>query len=133
MEGLENLETEVLEMNDYNISAIFDYLKTRNDLYEKFNNTEKSIKEMYDFICDKAKKLAKNHVAMVNDKVVYLWAITYFNKSNKELGIQEKRVMPPKPAEVLKKENEKTNNKEEKKSDDNQITLFQEVQKYWDI
>jgi hypothetical protein len=128
MEGLEKLEAEVLEMNDYNISAIFNYLKTRTDLYEKFNNEEKSIEEMYDFICDKAKKLAKNHVAMVNDKVVYLWAITYFNKSNKELGIQEKKVMPPKPADVIKKDNEKVI-QEEKAQEDNQITLFQEVQK----
>ena len=28
MEGLERLENEVLEMNNCNISAIFDYLKT---------------------------------------------------------------------------------------------------------
>ena len=35
MEGLERLQAEVLEMNNYNISAIFDYLKTRNDLHEK--------------------------------------------------------------------------------------------------
>jgi hypothetical protein len=129
MEGLERLETEVLEMNNYNISAIFEYLKTRTDLYENFNNEEKSIKQMYEFIYEKAKKQKQDNVAMINDRVVYLWAITYFNKSNKELGIQEKKAMPPKPAEVLKKENEKKPKKEEKKPEDNQITLFQEVQK----
>lgn len=50
MEGLERLETEGLEMNNNNISAIFEYLKTRNELYENFNNEEKSIKQMYKFI-----------------------------------------------------------------------------------
>lgn len=134
MEGLERLETEVLEMNDYNISAIFDYLKTRNDLYEKFSNKEKSMKQMYKYICNKAKNLSKNNVAMVNDRVVYLWAITYFSKSNEELGLKEKKVMPPTSAEVVEKENKKTTKKEEKtpeekRQEDNQITLFQEVQK----
>lgn len=134
MEGLERLETEVLEMNDHNISAIFDYLKTRNDLYEKFNNKEKSIKQMYKYICNKAKNLSKNNVAMVNDRVVYLWAITYFSKSNEELGLKEKKVMPPTSAEVVEKENKKTTKKEEKtpeekRQENNQITLFQEVQK----
>ena len=63
MEGLERLQAEVLEMNNYNISAIFDYLKTRNDLHEKFNNEEKSIKQMYKYICDKARNLAKDNVS----------------------------------------------------------------------
>lgn len=133
MEGLERLESEVLEMNNYNISAIFDYLKTRTDLYESFNNEEKSIKQMYKFIYEKARKQKQDNVAMIADKVVYLWAITYFNKSNEELGLKEKKVMPPTPAEVIK-ENEKKLKKEEtkpeeKKLEDNQITLFQEVSK----
>lgn len=133
MEGLERLENEVLEMNNCNISAIFDYLKTRADLYEKFNNEEKSIHQMYEFIYEKAKKQKVDNVAMISDRVVYLWAVTYFLKSNDELGLKEKRVMPPAPAEVIK-ENEKKIKKEEtkpeeKKVKDNQITLFQEVQK----
>ena len=132
MEGLEKLEAEVLEMNNYNISAIFDYLKTRTDLYEYFNNKEKSIKQMYEFIYEKARKQKKDNVAMIADKVVYLWAVTYFCKKNEELGIKEKRVMPPTPVEVLKKEAEKKAKKEElekrKEEKDNQISIFQEVQ-----
>ena len=34
MEGLKRLENEVLEMNDHNVSLIFDYLKNREDLIE---------------------------------------------------------------------------------------------------
>lgn len=117
MEGLERLENEVLEMNNCNISAIFDYLKTRTDLYEKFNNKEKSIHQMYEFIYEKARKQKVDNVAMISDRVVYLWAVTYFLKSNDELELKEKRVMPPTPAEVIK-ENEKKTKKEETKSEE---------------
>ena len=129
MKGLERLENEVLEMNNSNISAIFDYLKTRADLYEKFNNEEKSIRQMYEFIYEKARKQKVDNVAMISDRVVYLWAVTYFIKSNDELGLK----VPPTPAEVIK-ENEKKTKKEEtkpeeKKLENSQITLFQEVSK----
>lgn len=129
MKGLERLENEVLEMNNSNISAIFDYLKTRADLYEKFNNEEKSIRQMYEFIYEKARKQKVDNVAMISDRVVYLWAVTYFIKSNDELGLK----VPPTLAEVIK-ENEKKTKKEEtepeeKKLENSQITLFQEVSK----
>lgn len=130
MEGLERLEKEVLEMNNNNILAIFEYLKTRTDLYEKFNNSEKSIKQMYKFICEKAKKQAINNVAMINDKMVYLWAVTYFNKINSELGLnQTQKVMPPSAKEVIKNIEKKEKESETKKDNLEQITLFQEVSK----
>lgn len=132
MEGLERLEAEVLEINNCNISAIFDYLKTRTELYEKFNNEEKSIQQMYEFIYEKAMKQKIHNVAMISDRVVYLWAITYFSKSNAELGIKIQKVMPPKPTEVIKETEKKAKKEEikpeEKKEEDNQINLFQEVQ-----
>lgn len=134
MEGLERLETEVLEMNNNNISAIFEYLKTRNELYESFNNEEKSIKQMYKFIYDKAAKQKIDNVAMISDRMVYLWAVTYFSKSNEELGLKEEtKVMPPSADEVIKNIEKKKSKKEEKapednKQKDNQITLFTEVQ-----
>ena len=134
MEGLERLETEVLEMNNNNISAIFEYLKTRNELYESFNKEEKSIKQMYKFIYDKAAKQKIDNVAMISDRMVYLWAVTYFSKSNEELGLKEEtKVMPPSADEVIKNIEKKKSKKEEKapednKQKDNQITLFTEVQ-----
>ena len=134
MEGLERLEAEVLEMNNNNISAIFEYLKTRNELYESFNNEEKSIKQMYKFIYDKAAKQKIDNVAMISDRMVYLWAVTYFSKSNEELGLKEEpKVMPPSADEVIKNIEKKKLKKEEKapednKQKDNQITLFTEVQ-----
>lgn len=133
MEGIERLQNEVLEMNNDSITAIFDYLKTRKELYQKFNNEEKSMKGMYEFIYNKAAKQKKNNVAMIQHNIVYLWAVTYFTKSNKELGIEEKKVMPPSAAEVSKKiEKDAKKNKEKeepKKENENQISMFQEVQK----
>lgn len=134
MEGIERLEAEVLEMNNCNISAIFEYLKTREDLYEYFNNEEKHINQMYKFIYEKAKKQKIGNVAIISDRMVYLWAITYFSKSNEELGIKEEhKVMPPSAKEVIEKIEKKQTKKEETpvedKQQDNQITLFQEVQK----
>ena len=130
MEGLEKLEKEIAEMDNSNITAVFEYLKTRTDLYDKFKNEEKSAKQMWDFICNKAEKQKINNVAMIADNLVYMWAVTYFIRSNEELGIKEQKVMPPTPAEVIKKNEEKTKKQENKneKPQDNQITLFEEVQ-----
>ena len=140
MEGIERLETEVLEMNDSSVSAVFNYLKTRKDLYEKFNNKEKTIKEMWNYICDKARKMSKNNVAVVQDNLVFIWAVNYFTKSNEELGIKEKKtkkVMPPSAEETITKINRKTHEKakekqkesEQAKDTDNQISMFKEEQK----
>lgn len=126
MEGLERLQSQVEELNDYNISNIWDYLKTRKELYEKFNNEEKSINQMYEYICDKASKVKKGNVAMVADRVVYLWAMTYFNKTNEELGLYNKK-LAPKKVEVKENIQDKPK-KEENKIEDSQTSLFEEVQ-----
>jgi len=129
MEGIERLENEVLEMNNYNVSVIFDYLKNREDLTQYFNNEEKSIKQLLEYIYEKARKQQRGNVAMISDNVVYLWAITYFSKSNEELGLKVKKVMPPSSTEVVEKIEKNQTKKEEKVlEENNQITLFQEVQ-----
>lgn len=126
MEGIDRLEAEVIELDNYSITKIFNYLKTRKDLYEKFNNEEKSMDQMYDYIYNKAKKYEHKRMAMIDDPVVYLWAVTYFIKSNEELGIKaEKEVAPSENEEI--KELDKDRTKKEKEDEDNQITLFQEV------
>ncbi len=125
MEGKERLEQETIEMNNYNVVLIFNYIKDKDELQEKFDNEEKTIKGMYEFICGKAKTLAQNGVAAVNDKVVYLWAITYFCKSNEELGIkkEEKKI---KSATDASKEGISDKEKGIKESDE-QVSIFEEV------
>lgn len=130
MNGLEKLEKEVLEMDDPSVTKIFEYLKTRKDLYEKFNNKEKSIKQMYKYICDKAQTKAKSHVAVVEDNLVYLWAVTYFNRSNEELGIKKEKAMPPSAKDVIGKidKEQAKKSEEQTKKQDTQISMFEEVQ-----
>ena len=50
---------------------------------------------------------------------------TYFNKTNEELGIKEKSVMPPTAKETIKKIEKKK--LENKKQESNQVSMFQEV------
>lgn len=124
MEGIERLQTEVMEMNNYNVSAIFDYIKARPDMLECFENEEKSIKQMYEFICDKAKNLRQGNVALVNDNVVYLWAITYFKKSNEELGLNKKE-----EKSKIQVDSTPIHKEEPKSNETDQISMFQEVNK----
>lgn len=127
-EGIKRLEQQVLEMNNINVQNIFEYLKKRNDLQDKFNNEEKSISQMYRYISKNAEKQAVNHVAMIDGNIVYLWAVRYFSQTNEQLGIEKEK---EKENTVNKPEIEEKTIKEEKKEDkpkDKQINLFQEVQ-----
>ena len=116
MEGLLRLEQEALETNNHNIILIFNHLKEFITQKEKFNNSEKNIKDMYSFICDKARKSATDNVAIIDDKVVFLWAYNYFDKSNDELGITKKAPIPSKKETTVKNSNNTS-----------QISIFEEV------
>ena len=116
MEGLLRLEQEALETNNHNIILIFNHLKEFITQKEKFNNSEKNIKDRYSFICDKARKSATDNVAIIDDKVVFLWAYNYFDKSNDELGITKKAPIPSKKETTVNNSNNTS-----------QISIFEEV------
>lgn len=116
MEGLLRLEQEAIETNNHNIILIFNHLKEIITQKEKFNNSEKNIKDMYSFICDKARKSATDNVAIIDDKVVFLWAYNYFDKSNDELGITKKAPIPSKKETTVNNSNNTS-----------QISIFEEV------
>lgn len=124
-ERIKTLELEVAEMNNYIVSKIFEYLKSKTELYEYFNNNEKNIKDMYEFICKKAEKQSYDRVAMVEDKVVYLWAVMYFIKSNEELGIKRQQKHSKETSTSQLEETKK----EITKNDNNQISMFEESDK----
>ena len=129
MEGIERLELEVLEMNNFSVSNMFNNIKNKPELQEKFNNKEKTIKGMYEYVYEKARALQQGNVAMVNDPVVYLWATNYFKYTNEELGITKKGLKPETNKKESKKEDKKEEKKAEKKEDNPQISMFGEVQK----
>ncbi len=128
MDGIERLEQEALAMNNHNVILIFDYIKNKEELQDKFNNKEKTIKGMYDFICNKARILAVRNVSMVNDNIVYIWAMAYFNKSNEELGINNNIIVQENVAKKIEPKNQEEKDTKREKSD-NQISLFEEVHK----
>lgn len=110
MEDIRKLELELVELNDLNISKIFEYLKTLDSSQINLNNEEKTLKQMYKYICNKARTMATNSVAVIDDRIVYVWARIYFNKSNEELGLIEKEVEIDKAKKIvpaIKEENDK--------------------------
>ncbi len=129
MDGLERIKVLSSEVKDKALLKIVDYLLSRQDMSDKYLNEEKSLKQMIKFIKDCAHKEAKNGVAMIEDEVVYGWAIHYWDETNENLNISKEK--PPKKAENIK-EKEKDNvkvSKTKKKAEKNwnpegQLTLF---------
>ena len=96
-------------MNNFSVSNMFNNIKNKPELQEKFNNKEKTIKGMYEYVYEKARALQQGNVAMVNDQVVYLWATNYFKYTNEELGIKkEEKTINPIVSSVLNKNNNQT-------------------------
>lgn len=114
-ERLKQLITEIKE--NTNISAedkkgilkIAEYLLTRSDMNEKYNNPEKSLLEMWKFIKDEAKERAINGVAVMNDEEVYSIAIHYFDESNEKLKIKSKTTKASKKASAKESDDTKEN------------------------
>ena len=103
---------------------IYMYLKTRNDMDEKYLNPEKSMTQMYEYIKEQVRKQAVNGVAMIEDAVVYGLAIHYFDESNEDLGLNKKVI-----EKVIKKTENISNAVQnivstQKKEEREQLSLF---------
>lgn len=92
MEGIERIKILSSEVKDTALLKIVDYLLSREDMNDKYLNEEKSLKQMIDFIKGQAQKKANNGMAMIEDEVVYGWAIHYFDESNDQLKIKENTI-----------------------------------------
>lgn len=131
MDGLERIKVLSSEIKDKALLKIIDYLLSREDMNEKYLSEEKSIKGMISYIKGEAKKSATDGMAMIEDEVVYGWAIHYFDETNKNLNITEKQSNTKtqvKIENIQEKEKVKVP-KEKKKSEKNwspegQLTLF---------
>lgn len=89
MEGIERIKVLASEVKDTALLKIVEYLLSRIDMNDKYLNESKSLKNMVDFIKGQAKKQSKNGMAMIEDEVVYGWAIHYWDEDNKDLNIKE--------------------------------------------
>ena len=120
MTGVERLKSMIEEGPlKKPLFKIYMYLKTRNDMDEKYLNPEKSMTQMYNYIKEQVRKQAVDGVAMIEDAVVYGLAIHYFDESNEDLGLN-KKVEEIKKVEPIKE----IPKVEVPKEDDNQISFF---------
>lgn len=90
MNGIERIKILSAEITDKPLLKIVEYLLSREDMNDKYLNEEKSLSQMISYIRSAAKKQAKNGVAMIEDEVVYGWAIHYFDETNIDLGLDKK-------------------------------------------
>ena len=101
MDGIERLKKLSEGQEDPSLLRVIEYLSNIDDMSEMFLNTDKSLKNMVDYIKGEAKKLSKDGYCWVEDGIVYQWAVDYWSKSDDELGIKK---VTPKPKVEVKKE-----------------------------
>lgn len=123
MEGVERLKGMLGGSFQKPLLKIFMYLKTREDMDEKYLNPEKSLEQMYEYIKSEAKKQAVNNVAVIDDTVVYSLAIHYFDETNESLGLVKKEVK--KNTQNNKLEDKAPLNKSDKEEQKEQISFFE--------
>ena len=143
MEGIERISKMLEGQKDKYLNVIVEHLMQHTELDQAFKNKEKNLKDMAEYIKSKAKKQATGGVAVIEDAIVFEWAIDYFVKSNNELGIKKTRLDRGKHGDVSKvevKESEEefgsifdsdednkeisTEDNKEKKEEIEQISLF---------
>lgn len=129
MDGLERIKVLSSEIKDRALLKIIDYLLSREDMNEKYLSEEKSIKGMISYIKSEARKSATDGMAMIEDDVVYGWAIHYFDETNKDLKITEKQTETQAKTENIKEKEKVKVTKQKGKDEKNwkpegQLTLF---------
>ena len=102
MDGIQRLAQMLEGQKDKYLINIVNHLMLHTELNQAFLNEEKNLKDMAQYIKDNARKQAISGVAVIEDDVVYKWAIDYFVKTNEELKI--KKVVAKKIEPIKKNE-----------------------------
>ena len=118
MTGIERLR--ILSEGTINqaLIKVIDYLETRKDMYERYLNEEKTPEQMWQYITKKAKEQSINNCAVIDDRVVYVWAISYFLATNEALSLTTADTSKSK--EEAKKEAKKETKKTKTKKSEEQ-------------
>lgn len=120
MTGYERLDNLVQGQMDQALLKVVEHLKNLEGIEDLFLNEEKDLKGMCDYVKSKAKELAVNNVAVVEDDIVYQWSETYWEQSNETLGIKKKEEARPIP----KVNNNVVTNVPKPNPEQAQLTLF---------
>lgn len=121
MNGIERIRVLASEIKDKPLLKIVEYLLSREDMKDKYLNEEKNLKQMVSFIKSLAQKQAKDGMAIIEDEVVYGWAIHYWDESNEELDLETEKEKTTKEKVVTNKVQKKQ--KQQWKAE-GQLTLF---------
>ncbi len=127
MEGIERIKALAAEIKDKALLKIIEYLTSREDMNDKYLNEEKSLKQMTEFIKGQAQKQSHDGMAMVEDEVVYGWAIHYFDETNDKLELSTKTTNETNTRNKSNEENKTTKkniDKSQKWVAEGQLTLF---------
>ena len=81
--NVQSLEQQLAKA-DKNTKIIYNYLITIPGMEEKMKNPNKSLRKMNAFIRNKAKNMAVDGCAVVEDKEVFGWAVHYYDEENPE-------------------------------------------------
>lgn len=119
------MEINLTASNPYE-EAVLNYLKgnASDTLAEKINAGKKTLAQCFAYIKNEAKTSAQNGVAMIEDKVVYGWAVHFFEEDDikvKESARTENKVVKFEPKKAEKKPEVK---KPEKDTIEGQMNLF---------
>lgn len=128
MTGIERLRILSEGTTNQCLLKVLNYLETRKDMYERYLNEEKTPDQMWEYITKKAKEQSINNCAAIDERIVYVWAISYFLATNDALNLTTKESSEAKGQ--TKKETKTTKSqsleKEQKKQEtkENQISIF---------
>ena len=97
MKGIERIKILSSDIKDEQLKSIIDYLLSRTDMNDKYLNEEKSLSQMIKFIMREANEKLKKvsisggSVAYATDEMVFGWAIHYWDESNSNLNLVNKK------------------------------------------
>lgn len=112
--------------NDYE-KAIFDYLKENANeaLKTKINNGKKTLSQCMDYVKKEAKNQAVGGMAMIEDKIVYGWAVHFFEEDSIKAKAAHTAEIKKPENKIVKFERKEEPKKEKPKTvDDGQMNLF---------
>jgi len=73
-----------------------------SEFAERYKNEKKSIEECARYVTSEAKKQQKNGCAVIEDAVVYGWAVHYYQEDNIKVEDVKAKVVTPKEVKPIK-------------------------------
>lgn len=132
MKGIERIKILSSDIKDEQLKSIIDYLLSRTDMNDKYLNEEKSLFQMIKFIMREANEKLKKvsisggSVAYATDEMVFGWAIHYWDESNSNLNLDNKKEDEENDTNspVMSELNKQKPGKKEEWVSEGQLTLF---------